>query len=617
MSITVSDKSNEVDWSNVKTAIGIYMTLMEDAANPNFYNTQDIHPRTSLMKMADEQIQFMLNDGRNPKHATGLKFSHMVDYSKSIGYPNLYNFDGGGSSTLYVNLPGYESSVLVNKPSDGRERTNANALVFVIPKEFGTAVDRLHIYGEDYGKSAELFIGDTITLSTKVTDSQLNPVILNDGEVSYTLEGMGSISPDGIFYAGLKAGDTTITAVHNPSGISESFVVKTEGKITGIKYKNTKLNIGMNESVELEILGIAGEREVKIPNSLLTFEIVNDEVGSIDSEGIFTAGSTFATGELSVSYEGYSVNIPVRVGVDACGIDRLYGENRFSTATAISSNYTDNADTIILANAYNYPDALAGAPLADLHGSPMLLTNADGLPAETLSEINRLKAKNIIILGGINSINESVADKLRASGYNVERIAGSSRYQTAQLIAERVIKHHQGDTIFIASGENYPDALAVTPLAINLNSPILLNEGDELNTVVSDAIKNWKTQKVIIAGGPQTISKETEDKLKSLGVEVIRLYGADRFETSVAITKHGLKDVRNIYITDGTGFVDALTAAPLAGKNDAAILLSSKNKVPDVVLDYLGEGNAKDITIIGGPSSISGEVMDVLCNYNN
>lgn len=786
--VTVINKSEDVDWSKVKSGIGIYMTLMENGNyNQTYYNTSDIHPRTSLLTMTNGKSQFMLNDGRRAGHAVGMRFSHMVDYAKSKSFPNLYNFDGGGSSTIYVTLPGDENATLLNRPSDGRERSNSNALLFVRPRKNGTSAQKLHIYGNGYSNSSEVFLGESINLTTKATDNSYNPVGINSEDINYTIEGnIGTVDASGKFTAGIKNGTGAVIAKHKPTGVSSRFDIVVNGTITGIEASKPLLHFAVNEKAKLEIYGVAGSRRVLIPSSLLNYEVNDSELGNVSSTGVFTAGSSKTKGSIKVSYDNLSVDIPVEVGKDPillnsferelakdnwqwrffndngrrggsanasintnpeyiksgegslridydfktrpvtgvvaievgpgsghgklegyptaigtwvygdgsgmwlrmqlkpldyigevhidwtgwkyveipipreskhpyelvwgirmvcepdsaynntkgslyfddvsvlyggntdkpdiCEINRIYGADRFKTATEISKTYADAVDTVILANAHNYPDALAGAPLAGIINAPILITNADNLPEDTLTEIQRLSPTNILLLGGENSISERVAEKLSQNGYEVKRISGSNRYQTALEIAMDLRERHATGTICIASGENYPDALALTPVAISQKSPILLSGRDTLDPYVKQAIMDWGIEKIVIAGGPSTISAEVEQELKALGSDVIRLYGDNRYDTAVNIARSGLTDIKSTFITDGSNFVDALTAGPLAGKNNAAILLTSKTELPGVVKTYLKDTGIKDIMVIGGPSSVSDLILDNLCN---
>ncbi|MBT2692559.1 cell wall-binding repeat-containing protein [Bacillus sp. ISL-55] len=85
---------------------------------------------------------------------------------------------------------------------------------------------------------------------------------------------------------------------------------------------------------------------------------------------------------------------------------RISGKNRFDTAVQISQTGFDKSETVILSTAYNFPDALAGGPLAYKYDAPILLTSKDTLGEATKSEILRLKAKKAIILGSKGVISQ-------------------------------------------------------------------------------------------------------------------------------------------------------------------------------------------------------------------
>lgn len=100
---------------------------------------------------------------------------------------------------------------------------------------------------------------------------------------------------------------------------------------------------------------------------------------------------------------------------------RLAGKNRFETAAKISEEGFKKADTVVLAYGFNYADALAGVPLAQKLGAPILLTQTDKLPDETAAEIQRLGAKKAVILGGEGVISTSVENTLKKQGITTQR----------------------------------------------------------------------------------------------------------------------------------------------------------------------------------------------------
>ena len=127
--------------------------------------------------------------------------------------------------------------------------------------------------------------------------------------------------------------------------------------------------------------------------------------------------------------------------IPACGtapaFARAFGVNRIETAVDLVSKNYDEADTVVLARADAYPDALAGAPLAARLDAPVLLTGRDRVPASVLEQIDALGATQVYLLGGPQAISTGVATQLAAAGITkIVRIGGVDRYDTARLIAE-------------------------------------------------------------------------------------------------------------------------------------------------------------------------------------
>ena len=107
-------------------------------------------------------------------------------------------------------------------------------------------------------------------------------------------------------------------------------------------------------------------------------------------------------------------------------------------------------------------------------------------------------------------------DQLVDLGYVVNRISGGNRYITALEVAENMFE--VPDTVIVASGENFPDALAGGPLAAKLDAPVLLVEKDEIRDEVLDYLKANGVVNVIVLGGEIVISdhvvREIENVIK-------------------------------------------------------------------------------------------------------
>jgi putative cell wall-binding protein/predicted DNA-binding protein/phenylpyruvate tautomerase PptA (4-oxalocrotonate tautomerase family) len=277
-------------------------------------------------------------------------------------------------------------------------------------------------------------------------------------------------------------------------------------------------------------------------------------------------------------------------------LNRISGSTRFSTATEISKSGWETSDIVLLARGYDFPDALAGAPLAYQLDAPVLLTGKDSLSDETITELKRLKAKKVILLGGEAALSESVEKSLINMKLEVERIAGSNRFETASKIAERL--DSAPEKAILTYGYNFPDALAVASYAASKGYPILLTQKDKLPTETKEALSG--TQEVYVIGGAAVIQHSVTSQLQKF----TRISGSDRYETAVNIIDKLQMSTEKVYVATGTNFADALTGSVLAAKKEAPILLVKQNEIPKVVEEFIQKKQMNDFTILGGKSAV-------------
>jgi putative cell wall-binding protein len=67
------------------------------------------------------------------------------------------------------------------------------------------------------------------------------------------------------------------------------------------------------------------------------------------------------------------------------------------------ANFTTGR-VVFVTNGLNFPDALAGAPVAGSTGGPILLVTPTGVPTSTEEALAVLKPLKIVMLGGENSV---------------------------------------------------------------------------------------------------------------------------------------------------------------------------------------------------------------------
>ena len=279
---------------------------------------------------------------------------------------------------------------------------------------------------------------------------------------------------------------------------------------------------------------------------------------------------------------------------------RISGIDRYQTAIAISQTGWESADTVVIATAGNFPDALAGGPLAYLEDAPILLTRSGELPSETALEIERLGAEKAIILGGSGAVSDAVEAELVEMNLATERIGGETRYETAALIAEKMGSR----SAVVANGLNFPDVLSVSPYAAKNGIPILLTRSDALPKETASALESYTSSFVI--GGTGVVSEDVFGRLPNPE----RFGGKTRYDTGFEVaTRLPLGDSR-AFIATGLNFPDALTGSVLAAKNDAPILLVRPDNIPVATEQQLP--TYRGFSIFGGTGAVSEDVKGVL-----
>ncbi len=194
-------------------------------------------------------------------------------------------------------------------------------------------------------------------------------------------------------------------------------------------------------------------------------------------------------------------------------MERRAGPTRYETAVEISRSHFTAAEVVYLASGSAFPDALAAAPLAGKETGPVLLTPRDSLPGVVENELRRLKPTKIVVLGGEGAVGRTVFERLgQLTSARIERLAGQDRFETAVEIAESAFPSAT-PVVYVANGLNFPDALAVAPVALQEGAPILLTQGESLTQDVIDEIARLRPNRITVIGGFSIVSGEVEQLL--------------------------------------------------------------------------------------------------------
>lgn len=333
------------------------------------------------------------------------------------------------------------------------------------------------------------------------------------------------------------------------------------------------------------------------------------------------------------------------------GVSRLQGSNRFATARAIAEDTNECSDIVLLARGDLFADALAGSYLAGFNGyAPILLSGVNALPADTIQAMRELGAQQVIMLGQTAALSASVQNTLsntpsyecggsdQRSGpeggiqkLEVTRVGGADRFETAKLVseepglAEAGTADYDGDaspnakrTAIVASGVNFPDALAAAPMAAagsanpiggfsnNSGFPLLLTGPGALSPAAEQGLVDLNIQQVLIPGGTVAVSAAVESAITGMGITVKRFAGADRAETAALVADFEVAKCSNpdpagtnqpvpffyqcfngdsqqtglwwntqhVNVARGDDFADALAGGPHAGQESSPILLT-------------------------------------------
>ncbi len=187
-------------------------------------------------------------------------------------------------------------------------------------------------------------------------------------------------------------------------------------------------------------------------------------------------------------------------------IERIDGKDRFEVAYNIARKLRP-AETAVIANGLNFPDALAIAPYAAAKGYPILLTKSDSLPLKINEAIKQLNFRTTIISGGEASVGKAVAGKLPGA----KRIGGKDRFEVSANIVSQLSPNPQ--KAFVATGMSFADALTGSVLAAKQNAPLLLAHPTIVPETVKTVIQKHNVNDFVILGGTGSVPPNTFLKL--------------------------------------------------------------------------------------------------------
>lgn len=317
--------------------------------------------------------------------------------------------------------------------------------------------------------------------------------------------------------------------------------------------------------------------------------------------------------------EGIGYGFPtITVAPIELAAGRIAGSDRFETSVAISQALTGTggADVVYLVNGLGYADALSAGPAAAATGGVLLLTRPDAVPSIVRSELRRLDPERVVIVGGTAAIRSSVVSTVRnlLPSAEIDRIAGVDRYDTSRAI---VADAWPGTlpSIAVATGRNFPDALAAGAAISSVGGAVVLVDGQRssLDVATRTFLSKLAPQYVAIAGGTSSVSGGIASSLRTLpsSPDVDRFGGRDRYETALIMNQAFFRENAPdfAFLATGVGFADALAGGPLAAAFGAPIYLSTQRCLSlDTYIEISGM-YVREIYALGGKAVLSDRVL--------
>lgn len=286
-------------------------------------------------------------------------------------------------------------------------------------------------------------------------------------------------------------------------------------------------------------------------------------------------------------------------------VARIAGTDRTLTAIELSraSFLDDGAASVVVAASQTFPDALAGGPLAYYRGAPLLLTNQAELDPRTGAEIDRVLAPGgtVYVLGGTAALADRVVTDIGARGYDVQRLAGIDRFETAVAIAEEIASVSGLVSLLFADGRSFTDALLAGAAAPSALGVVLLTDGAAM-PAATDAFLRDNSEADRISIGTTAATATPGD---------LAIQAADAASLSVAVAE-ALAPINGVAaVASAVNFPDSLAGGPHIAGHGGPLLLTDPQRLSEPVGQalFMASERLREVVVYGGTAAVSPAVQ--------
>ena len=309
LSITAADPA----WSEVEYAVGGKLLIDDGTVTTSGIDAASSRrARSAIGVKSDGTVVLYEIDGNQSSVSTGLTAAELGEELKELGCVRALCLDGGGSSAMALRQPGASETSLISSPSDGSQRACANYIFFTA----NTPSDGVTAHAVLTPSYRYILPGASTWFSIKGADASYGPAEAPADLVFEVSNDMGTVEGQ-TFTAGQKSGSATITASNG--SVSGSMNVCVTGDVQSIALQSggrsvSSVSVKPGQSVDLDALGYHLGQKMASADTAFTWT-VSGGIGSVDEKGVFTAGSSMASGTLTCSYGNTRASIPVNVGM--------------------------------------------------------------------------------------------------------------------------------------------------------------------------------------------------------------------------------------------------------------------------------------------------------------
>ena len=297
---------------------------------------------------------------------------------------------------------------------------------------------------------------------------------------------------------------------------------------------------------------------------------------------------------------------------------QVYGADRYITSALVDDLPTNTAYVV---SGTNYPDGLTAGAVAGkgepVDGGNVYLTERGALPQAVRERI--VYASKVVVVGGEASVGADVMTWLQQNTRAaLSRASGADRFETAAALSAVSYPTPAAgaagvQNVVIATGYDYPDALAGSAAAAHVDSPLLLVQGDSVPASVVAELQRLRPQAITVVGGANRVGDAVLARLREFtSGPVTRIAGTDRYDTANRVSAAFFREAEEVTLASGETFADALAAGARAGRHEGPLLLTASaclTEQTNLEIERLQapHGEDADLDAIGGPSRITAE----------